>query len=313
MDALDAQILREFGIEPFTSWPRRKVGLKLANVARKMDRNLQFVKDRVERMESDGVIRGYRVFPNLRQIGLDFTTFIWPTTLVPDKEQLSRLGTVDGFVGVVWSLDSCLCVDLTHSGSAEQKRRLELIGQLLGVDNNPELLFDRPFPETSRRLSPLDWRIIGATVDDARRPLTNVAEEVGVTAKTVRSRFNTMWDEGSIDTHAMLDFERMSGLFPFAMSFWFDEGTSGTAQRVVDHFADRMLDIIETPTGGYCSFQLRVFAYTPAEVQALVREAIALDGVDKVEPFVATGAYYNDRWLEELLSRQIESASVRLS
>lgn len=312
MDALDARILREFGIDPFTSWPRRKAGLKLSDVARRMDRNLQFVKDRVERMESDGVITGYRAFPNLRQMGLDFTTFIWPTSLVPDKQLLSRLGTVDGFVGVVWSLDSCLCVDITHAGPAEKKRRLELVGQLLGVENKPSVLFHRPFPDVKRRLSPLDWRIIGAMADDARRPLSDVAKELGVTAKTVRSRYHTMWGEGCIDTHVVLDFERMSGLFPFAISFWYEEGASGASQRILDHFEDRLLDVVEAPSGDYCSFQIRIFAYTPAEVQALVREGLALEGVQRAEPFLATGAYYDERWLQELLSRQVQSEAVRL-
>lgn len=313
MDAFDARIIREFGMDPFMAWPRRSAGLRLSEVARRLGRNVQFVKDRVGRMEEDGVIAGYHVFPNLRQCGLDFTTVLWPAAFIPDKAQLARLGAVDGFVGVFWSLDSNLCVDLTCAGAAERERRLELIGELLGMGGAPRRLFDRPFPTVGRRLSGLDWRIIRALERDARRPLSDVAEEVGVTAKTVRNRFNAMWEEGSIDTYVALDFERLSGIIPFGMSVWLEEDAPGTMVRLLEYFADRYLDHLQVPRGGYCTFQVRVFACTPAEVQALVREALAFDGVERVEPFLVTGAYYNDRWLGELLERQVGGASVLVS
>jgi len=56
-------------------------------------------------------------------------------------------------------------------------------------------------PETKGRadLRPLDFRIIHALRRDSRRPLSDVAEELGVSAKTVRRRLSRMMEKGLIE------------------------------------------------------------------------------------------------------------------
>jgi DNA-binding Lrp family transcriptional regulator len=54
-------------------------------------------------------------------------------------------------------------------------------------------------PAMSREaLSNLDLRIVKALEADARRPITEVAEEVGITVKTARKRLDRMTEEGLI-------------------------------------------------------------------------------------------------------------------
>lgn len=309
MDDLDALILRELGMEPFIAWPRRHAGHKFADIARKLGRNPQFVKDRVSRMEEAGVITSYRVFPNLRHVGLDYTVFRLRSGSLPEESAISRLGAVDGFVGAVWGLDSVVCLDLIHAGPGQRARRLELVGNLVEGDAGPVCFYERSFPEPQRTLSPLDWRILQALTDDARRPLSDVADEVGATAKTVRTRFHRMRDEGSLDEHITIDFSKMSGIIPFQIAVWFEDGATGTDQRILETLRDRYLAHFHPPDDAYSSFLFRIFAHSPAEVQDLVRQTIAVDGVRAAEPVVATGSYYDERWLQELLDRQVEGTA----
>lgn len=308
MDSLDALILRELGMEPFFAWPRRHAGFRLSDVARRLGRNLEFVKDRVGRMDAQGVIRGYRLFPNLRHLGLRFTVHRWPAPFVPDEDRLSRLGAVDGVVTVIWSLDSSLCIEFASADAAERARRLELIASLLDLPGQPSLLYERPFPPVPRRLTSLDWRIVRALEPDARRLPADVAKEVGVTAKTVRARFDAMWREGSVDRYVEVDFGRLSGIIPFQLCVWC---APGAEERVLRHLDDRYLAHAR-PADAYAGLLVRVFAHTPAEVQAIVREVLALGGVERAEAFVATGAYVNRRWLPELLERQPEAPAAGL-
>ena len=55
------------------------------------------------------------------------------------------------------------------------------------------------------RLSSLDLKIIASLKDDARKPYALVAEEVGVTARTVRQRIDRMIDEGSVELTPKVD------------------------------------------------------------------------------------------------------------
>lgn len=299
-------------MEPFLAWPRRKAGLRLTHVSRAIGRNLQFVKDRVARMESDGVIASYRMFPNLRHLGLRLSVFHSPADFVPDKQKMSRLASVDGFHGVVWYLDSGLCINLCHSARADRDRRIRLIEDLVGGSTSPEVLYELTFPEVDREMTQLDWRIVQALLGDARRPLSEVAEELGVTAKTVRSHVNTMWEEGSIDTFVELDFAKASGVIPFQLALWHEPGVEGVRPRVLEHFGDRYLDHIDPPEGAYADFLVRVFAFTPAEVQAIVRDVLALEGVRAAEPQLATGSFWSADWLKELVDTRAEAGTQRL-
>jgi Lrp/AsnC family leucine-responsive transcriptional regulator len=56
-----------------------------------------------------------------------------------------------------------------------------------------------------RQLSPLDLRIIASLRQDARRPVAEIAEVVGVSAKTVKRHLEVMTADGSLDLHVLTD------------------------------------------------------------------------------------------------------------
>src|SRR4030067_2864892 len=53
--------------------------------------------------------------------------------------------------------------------------------------------------ESYKRLTPIDLRIIASLQEDARKPIAEIAESVGVSAKTVRRRLEGMRRDGSLD------------------------------------------------------------------------------------------------------------------
>jgi Lrp/AsnC family leucine-responsive transcriptional regulator len=56
-----------------------------------------------------------------------------------------------------------------------------------------------------RELSPLDLKIIASLRQDARRPVSEVAEIVGVSVKTVKRHLEAMTADGSLDLHVLSD------------------------------------------------------------------------------------------------------------
>lgn len=305
VDALDSKILLALGIEPFVSWPPLVRGLKVSAVAELLGKNVQLVKDRVGRMEADGVIAGYRLFPNLRHSGLSLSTFHLVGDKVLDEDPLFRLRLVDGVTAVVWFMGPDLCLDLVHTNEPERRRRLEVVRQLTGLEGEARVLQMRDFPKVQRTLSPLDWRILHALHADARRPLPEVAEELGVTTKTVRNRLQTMRNEGSVDEYVQIDFQRLRGLIPFQLTIWYDENGPDPKQALLAAFHDRLLAHFHPPPGGHSDYVMRVFAESPADVQAILRTAMNTDGVSNAEAMIAAGGYQNAEWVEEFLARQV--------
>jgi DNA-binding Lrp family transcriptional regulator len=59
--------------------------------------------------------------------------------------------------------------------------------------------------KSSRKLSPLDLRIIASLKGDARKPIADVAKAVGASSKTVKRHLDDMISEGLLDLHALMD------------------------------------------------------------------------------------------------------------
>ena len=55
------------------------------------------------------------------------------------------------------------------------------------------------------RLAPLDLKIISLLKDDARRPIADIAQEVGASTKTVRRHLEKMMSNGSMEMHLRQD------------------------------------------------------------------------------------------------------------
>jgi DNA-binding Lrp family transcriptional regulator len=63
-----------------------------------------------------------------------------------------------------------------------------------------------------KELTPLDYKIIFALHDDSRRPLVEVAEELQISVKTVKSHLDKMIESGAIEFGADWVPERSSGI-----------------------------------------------------------------------------------------------------
>lgn len=306
MDSLDVGILRTMGIRPFARWPRKHSGVWPATIARHVNQHEQTVRDRMARMESEGVIRGYHLWPNLRHVDQEVVSVHWELEDAPDDETLSRLQAVDGVLGALRFYGPHVCFDVSHSGGGQRDRRQQVIAHLLGEPHEVLWSHDLAFPRVDRELSTLDWRIIHARRTNARLPATEVADEVGVTAKTVRTRVDAMRDEGSVDEYASVDFSAMTDSVPFILYIWTVPDGPDPIARLLDQLAEHRLGHFRAsvPRSGMLVTQL--VASNPAEVQQLVDAAKEVDGVDRAEPHMPTGGFWNEAWLDEIVDAKAQ-------
>jgi DNA-binding Lrp family transcriptional regulator len=304
MDVLDARILQQLGVEPFAGFGNRPKGLRATEVARALGRNVRLVQDRITRMEEGGVIAGYLMVPNPGHFGLGLTTLYVPTRGAADRAAMQALSDLDGFVAAVAYLGQGICLSMSHDNQQELARRMQSASRLAGDVGPARPMYAHALPHVARNLTTLDWRIIAAFAADAKRTLNDVADEVGVTVKTLRSRLKRLRDEGSVDEIANLDFSRMEGIMPFELAVWCDD-PRGVATRLRERLHENYWGHFMGPPDGYCDVLFRVFTSTPAEANRLVRTAANVDGVREAVALMAAGAYADHRWLEEAIAAQL--------
>ncbi len=307
MDALDIGIIRTMGIRPFARWPREVSSIRPAKIARELGTSEQTIRDRINRMESDGVIRGYHLLPNLRHIDLEVETVHWELDEAPDDGTLDRLQAVDGIVAALRFYGPHVCFDIGHTGGDQRRRRAQVVEHLLGDSHDVLWSHDLAFPEVDRDLSTLDWRLIAARRTDALRSATDVADEVGVTPKTVRNRYETMLDEGSIAEYVSVDFAAMRDAVPFILYVWFSADGLDPTSALLDLTGDIRLDHFRAtgPDPGLIVTQL--VGSNPADVQRIVEDVEGIDGVAKADPQMPTGGFWNEGWLGEIVDARARS------
>jgi len=67
-------------------------------------------------------------------------------------------------------------------------------------------------PEEPLELTPVDFRIIRSLHEDSRKEVVDIAEEVGLSAKTVKRRLDKMVDAGAIEFGTQFDLGAQNGI-----------------------------------------------------------------------------------------------------
>lgn len=299
VDATDIRIVREMGLRPYGPRPQDPESVRDAAIARRLALDLKTVKARIERMSEVGFLRGHQIVPNLGHFGLEAAGYLYRITDADRKrDALKRIEVTDGLLEVHDFLGAEACIDLAYRSPDELSVKLREIGESVG-DRAPVRFYDRTLPRVTRELSALDWRIIRSLRGRAHRPLAEVADELGVTLKTVRRRFDRMAREGSFFVAPMLDPSRATGLVLFELLVYTTPDAAHDTQRNVLSALDENHVYHYTPASrSLGNFDVLLFGESVATVERLRAAARSVPGVARVDPLLFQGWIDRSEWMD---------------
>ncbi len=192
MDDLDFRIFKALDFRPYGLTSTDLSRLNPWVIAKKVGADGATVKLRLQRMKQSGFIRYFQIYPNFSLLGLHGAAYSFEVRDVLEKnEVLEKCALVDGVTEIHNFIGTYFCIDFTYSDARDESRRLELFRRITHYDA-PEKFYERVMPPVDIELSNADWRIIRALRYHAFKPLADVAREIGLSAKTVRNRFDRM-------------------------------------------------------------------------------------------------------------------------
>ena len=306
MDALDLKIVRTMGFRPYGPRPQAVDHLKPSYIAAKLGVEPETVKARLARMEKSGFIRFYQVYPNFRHLGLDATAYLFR---VPDDDRkaaaIARIEPIDGLVEVHNFLGPEMCVDLSHRNPTELSKKLRLLADFTG-DAAPVRFYERHMPAVASALSPLDWRILKALRYHARRPLAEVAEEVGVSVRTVRRRFDRMAAEGSFFIVPAVDPGRAPGVLLYELLFYTTPDADAQAlRRTLSTCEERYLYHYVPASQALGNFDVLLYAESTGEIEEYRQKGRDIPGIAKVSALVFRGWTEYTDWIDAAIDDRI--------
>ncbi|HEV8595602.1 MAG TPA: winged helix-turn-helix transcriptional regulator [Thermoplasmata archaeon] len=309
MDPLDLRLIRTMGIRPYGHRPQNPEVLRPSHLAKRLHIEPETVKAHLARMEASGFIRFYQVYPNFRHLGLESAAYL---CRVPDDDQkasaIERMQLIDGLVEVHNFLGAEVCVEVTYRAEHDLSRKLRLLAEFTG-DAKPTRFYDRDMPPVRHALTRSDWRIISALRYRGRRPLAEVGDEIGMSARTVRRRYDRMMKEGSMFIGPTVDASRAPGTVLFELLFYTaPQADASTPQRVLRTFEDRYLYHYVPVSPALGNFDVLLAADSTGDIEAMRQRGRLIPGIEKVSALVFRGWSESTDWIDAAIQEKLTSA-----
>jgi DNA-binding Lrp family transcriptional regulator len=303
MDALDIRILRAMGIRPYERRPKHPDAMKPSHLAKAVDTTVVTVKERVARMEEAGILAGYQIYPNFRHLGVTAGGYFFQ---LPDRDTrrsvVDQMAKLEGLLELHDFLGGGVCADFVFAGPEDLASKLAFLSRCTG-DYGPRPFYEREMPNVRRALTPLDWRILQALRGQAKKPLVEVAEAIGVSGRTVKRRYEAMAQEGSFFITPRIDASKAGGLILFELLFYLrPDARPETLNAILKSFDDRQVYTYRPASAALGNFDMLLFARNSGEIEELRRQGEAIAGVLRTEAWIFQGFFDYQVWLDEQIA-----------
>jgi DNA-binding Lrp family transcriptional regulator len=158
----------------------------------------QAVHRRVQELTELGVIKGTITRLSPRAMG-KMWVLIYGWSRLPSMDEVADgLKKLDDVVVLMTASGNVVYVHGMAEDAAELAELVSSIQSIAGLQDPQVGIVPTPPPAPPGAISELDIRLVRALQTDSRKPISTVAAEVGVTAKTVRKRLNRLMEEGLV-------------------------------------------------------------------------------------------------------------------
>jgi DNA-binding Lrp family transcriptional regulator len=304
MDTIDMVIVEELEANSRRSY---------REIADKLDMSVNSVHKRVQNMIEIGTLQS-----TIARLGWVIEPPVIATTFghseAPDLvATIQELGTDEHTNHVVVATGNNIYLQWYLKDLGELDYFLEVAREKANI-RSPQVVFRtvaHPAENEDVKLSGLDWRLIDSLLDDSRRPVVELADELGVSTKTVRRRLSRMESEGSIRYTARFVASFSHDIYSFFhASLRRDLDRRDVVTHLLEKYQNRIVDAMSVDSDPHLVF-LSGWTKTMKELKDLKTE---LEG----EPFFESmfiniyfDTHYFDTWREDLVRSRAEEAVRR--
>lgn len=297
----------------------RICGLLMANsrvplreLADQLGLSLQAVHRRIQVMQEQGVIRGYPASLSFSYLNAVVVYLFGTSSLRSMEDAVERLkGSDRTYIVLVCGLNylsiGAVLKDLSeleeYLSFARSAARIEdLKVGLMSMTKLGRVDMGRTDRETD--LTALDYRIVHALKDDARRPVEEVAAELGTSAATARRRLARMVEHGMI-TLGMDWRPSASGDMVSQLHVTLRGGADKlkVANALASKHSSRVLALV-TFSNLPDFLLVVVWTSTMKELGGLVEAFSAEEGVEMVTPNVIISEHRFPTWVDKIVDRR---------
>ena len=246
MDNIDTKIVKELLID-FMMPPRNaRVRRSFRSIAKSMKLDQHTIRNRIKRLQEQGVIKRWYVAVNPAVFGLKtaYLQFILPAN--SDKDEImNRISSSFPNVGFLCNhLEPKLIVILYYKQPSELESDIDKLMKTTKaayVNKMPKL-----FTERGAKLTDSDWKIIKSLLQDPWKPYSAISKELKTSSKTVKRRVEALAKDAAIYLLVDVNMRAVEGIIPAdLMVFYRDDIGSTVKERtrleMGEHLKDQLV------------------------------------------------------------------------
>ncbi|WP_424358968.1 Lrp/AsnC family transcriptional regulator [Methanocella sp. MCL-LM] len=303
MDEVDVRLLKALAAN--SRVPYREL-------ADSLELSVNSIHKRVQALVDEGIIAKFVAYPSTKALPWVMIGIGGTTEAADPGEAAARIGShpCTQRVGIA-SSNHLLVVGLLK-GIPDMNRYISFVIAEGKIASPKVSLIHQHEPRelASEALTSTDYRILAAIQDNSRKQIAEVAEELEITAKTVRRRLDRMESEGLIHYSINVNLDSSGYVYTsYLLKMKTGADPEALLKTMKAEFPDSMIAIWKYDTSpGEVNFNL--IARTMKETN-LFRDRLQQQGVcEKITPLTVYRLLYFDTWREALI-REKASASQK--
>ena len=296
LDDLDVKIIRELGSPSSPQWSVRE---SYANIAKKLGVDEETVRLRLKRVRERGFLPAWRLIVNPRLLNCEAVTLELDVDMEERKAKaVSLIKLVDGVTRIVDFRGKGLLVTL-WSEKELFPRRIQLIESICG--GMKPVVWKSRFPQPGVRMRKIDWKIVNAMKDDARKDLGDVAKSLGVSARTVQRRLSAMEEGKAVYLAGAAQVEAVGGLMSCFLVFCPDRSKKSAVDQVIHSNITRIGHSDFSPEkysvfGRHCE--------NPAEADRVLEKLKTIEGVADARMHIMDRLILVQDWMKSEIDKR---------
>jgi DNA-binding Lrp family transcriptional regulator len=276
--------------------------LSYETIAKKVKLTPYIIKKKIANLVNQGVIMKFVTNLNFMLFHKSVCYTLAEIKYDVDQEELiERIGNLDEVTGGAISLQNKMQIIHTYSDDHEFKKNLEKLMQFDEIQNieNYILLVPQSFEFKDTRITKTDWKIINSIKDNCRKTDVEIANELGISSKTVKRRLKYLRENNII--LYMIDLDTSAADFlSYLLIIKF--------QRVASESLSKVTKIVKKYFYVWRIANQEAFIYTVfinklREIDEHVKKIEKIPFVKEVISYVPTKMFYFRSWIDNLIEK----------
>jgi Lrp/AsnC family transcriptional regulator, leucine-responsive regulatory protein len=275
-----------------------------ANIARVLALSGRTVQRRVARMLRAGFIRSFEAILDPRSLGLgEAVCDVQAKGSVRNEDVRNRLTKVPNVTEIITLAGGTFVVYAYYRDSAELENVLHRIGATPGV---ADIQYEAgPWTEDGNvKLSLQSWKIVHILNHNARRELTDVARQAGLSSRTVQRHILWLTSRRAVRFGVDVDISKATDLFVYILLVRLQMGTP--KQSALERIKKQVPAVWrELRTVNPFTIILSLYAARITQLESDVESIRLVPGVAGVRVLIVTEDRRNTAWLDSRISEKI--------